>query len=180
MSGPSVAQGYWGRPDETRVTFGAHLSGGAGPYLRTGDLGFLSDKELLVTGRLKDLIIVNGRNILPADLETECARIFGDPAGCVQAAFEMAEGSVVVVAEVDPVRDDVAQPGADSARERIAASYSLHPFSIVLVRRGSIPRTTSGKVRRKATRDRLTAGELTVLLSSGPSPWSTGKRPVDS
>ena len=69
VSGPSIAQGYWDRPDATAESFGAHLPDGRGPFLRTGDLGFLHDDELYVTGRLKELIIIRGRNVYPHDLE---------------------------------------------------------------------------------------------------------------
>src|SRR5207237_6585398 len=67
VSGPSVAQGYWRRPDETAATFRAHMASGDGPFMRTGDLGFMHDGELYITGRIKDLIILRGRNHYPHD-----------------------------------------------------------------------------------------------------------------
>ena len=70
VAGPHVAQGYWDRPEETESTFKAHIADtGAGPFLRTGDLGFMREGELFVTGRLKDLIIIRGRNYFPQDIE---------------------------------------------------------------------------------------------------------------
>src|SRR6185369_3801905 len=93
VGGPSVAAGYWNRPAETAETFGAMLSNGAGPYLRTGDLGFLRDGELFVTGRRKDLIILRGRNHHPQDLEltTERAHPSLQPGGA--AAFSVDSGT---------------------------------------------------------------------------------------
>ena len=87
VAGPSVAQGYWGRPAQAAGTFGARLADGSGPFLRTGDLGFRRDGHLVVTGRIKDLMIVRGRNHYPQDLEFAAER--ADPAlrpGC-SAAF---------------------------------------------------------------------------------------------
>src|SRR4029077_12285630 len=89
VASPSVARGYWRRPDEARETFGAHLSNGEGPFLRTGDLGVLSDGELFVTGRIKDVLIVRGMKHYPQDLELTAER--QDPAiraGC-SAAFSL-------------------------------------------------------------------------------------------
>ena len=75
VAGPSVAIGYWGRPEDTDEAFKAHiLSDGDGPYLRTGDVGFVHDNELFVTGRLKDLIIIRGRNYYPHDIELTVER----------------------------------------------------------------------------------------------------------
>ena len=109
--GTSVAQGYWRRPDETRAEFGAVLPGEPGrPYLRTGDLGALVDGELVITGRIKDLIIIRGRNIYPQDLELAAAGLLSP--GCLSAAFELPGGSTEIglVAEIESAAS--AQEGA--------------------------------------------------------------------
>jgi acyl-CoA synthetase (AMP-forming)/AMP-acid ligase II len=106
VSSKSVALGYWNRPDETAHTFGAHLSDtGEGPFLRTGDLGFINDGELFITGRLKDLIIIRGRNHYPQDIELSVERSHAAlrPAGGAAFSIE-AEGEerLVIVHEVQP------------------------------------------------------------------------------
>ena len=105
MSGPNVARGYWDRAEDSELTFKAHVAGtGAGPYLRTGDLGFMREGELFVTGRLKDLIIIRGRNYFPQDIELI---VEGSHAGLRQgcaAAFSvdvLGEEHLVVAQEVD-------------------------------------------------------------------------------
>src|SRR5436305_8787057 len=105
VAGPSVAQGYWERPEETAATFGARLANGAGPFLRTGDLGFVSEGELFLTGRAKDLIILRGRNHYPQDIELTAERAHGALRPGCGAAFsieEEHEERLVVVWEVDP------------------------------------------------------------------------------
>src|SRR5207249_6352627 len=108
ISGPSVTRGYWNRPEETERVFGARLADtGEGPFLRTGDLGFLWRSRLLVTGRLKDVIIVRGRKHYPQDIELTVER--SHPAirpGCAAAVSVPGPGGegVVIVAEVDPRR----------------------------------------------------------------------------
>src|SRR6202167_6814721 len=106
VSAPSVAQGYWSRPEETETTFHAYLAGtGEGPFLRTGDLGFLGDGELFVTGRLKDLIIIGGRNLYPQEIELTVQQSHPAvrPACCAAFSVEVAdEERLIVAAEVEP------------------------------------------------------------------------------
>lgn len=152
----SVAVGYWGRNDETRTTFGYYLDSGAGPFLRTGDLGFLDAEEVFVTGRLKDLIIIHGRNHYPQDIEQTVQSVH--PAlrrGC-GAAFEVnkdGQPMLVIVQEVqrhsgglDPARllGDV--------RQAVGDRHELHVHDLVLLEMGSIPKTSSGKVQRHRCR----------------------------
>src|SRR6185369_13917361 len=92
VSGPSVARGYWGRPSETEQTFGAHLANGEGPFLRTGDLGFFHDGQLFVTGRLKDLIVIRGRNLYPQDIELTVEQSHADLRSGAGAAFSVEAG----------------------------------------------------------------------------------------
>jgi acyl-CoA synthetase (AMP-forming)/AMP-acid ligase II len=171
VHGPSVAKGYWNRPDDTEETFGATIPGDpAGRrYLRTGDLGVLVDGELVITGRLKDLIIIRGRNLYPQDLEGTAAVLL--PAGCLSAAFE-GTGSLPVVglvAEVDTARVPPAELDELAARVRrsVADEYLLPELGVALIRKGTLPRTTSGKVQRALTRSLLADDRLATVLTIG-------------
>ncbi len=165
VSGPSVAAGYWGRPEETQRVFGARLPGGEGPFLRTGDLGFLQDGQLVVTGRLRDLIIIRGRNHYPQDIELTAER--ADPVlrpGCAAAFLAPAEGPdhrLVLVQEVrrQPAPVDVAGLVA-RIREAVAREHGLRVHTVVLIPAGAMPKTSSGKVQRRLCRDRLLSGGL--------------------
>ncbi|GGY05676.1 fatty acyl-AMP ligase [Streptomyces hiroshimensis] len=166
LRGPSIARGYWGRPDLTAEAFGAAL---AGPdeestgWLRTGDLGALDDGELYVTGRLKEMLIVNGRNIYPHDVEAVVRS--ADPALGTGAAFAVASpydgrDRLVVVQEL---RDGTHAHDELLARVRRAVSgeFGVAPDTVLLVAPGTVHRTTSGKIQRTLMRDRYLAGELT-------------------
>jgi acyl-CoA synthetase (AMP-forming)/AMP-acid ligase II len=174
VAGGSVARGYWNRGEDTDATFGARLTDtGEGPFLRTGDLGFLRGEELFVTGRLKDVIIVRGRNHYPQDIERTVETC--DPAfrpGC-GAAFAVPVGTteqLVVVQEVDAGR--APNPGAwpRGVVRELADQHSLRAHAIVLVQRGTIPKTTSGKVRRRACRELYLADRLAVVARWPPPP----------
>jgi len=176
FAGDSVAKGYWRRPEETERVFAARIDGGDDEaYLRTGDLGFYSDNELYVTGRLKDLIIVGGRNYYPQDFE----RVLDDTvdatrAGCC-AAFSITvedEESLILVAELERQAAQAIQSvGAEALfrqiRENLAAECDIGPREIVLVRSGAIARTSSGKIRRAQCRRDYLDGRLPVLARSG-------------
>jgi natural product biosynthesis luciferase-like monooxygenase protein/amino acid adenylation domain-containing protein/FkbM family methyltransferase len=163
VSGPSVAHGYWGRPEESEKTFHARLAGRPGPgFLRTGDLGFLLDGRLFVTGRLKDLILVRGRNLYPQDLELTVQTSHPALAG-VGAAFAVEEGEaerVVAVQEIDPRRVSEAGEALESARRAVAEEHEAALHALVLVRPGAVPRTTSGKVQRRLCRRMFLEGSL--------------------
>ena len=157
LRGPSVVPGYFRRPDATAAAFRP------GGWLRTGDLGYQVDGELVVCGRLKDLIIVGGRNVFPEDLERSVHEVEGVRAGNV-IAFGIAGGrrgeSVVVVAELkagDPaaVRDAVARA--------VRSSVGIRPDDVVLLAPGTLPKTSSGKLRRSLCRARYQAAELETL-----------------
>ena len=173
VAGPGVARGYWDDPAETVETFRASTADtGEGPFLRTGDLGFLHNGELIVTGRLKDLIIVDGRNHYPQDIERTVERSHSliRPGG--SSAFSVEAGDrerLVVAAEVDRgylrVLADTGVTAGDDAvkqaiRRAVAAEHDLRAHAIVLLRPGALPRTSSGKVRRRACRDGYLAGSL--------------------
>jgi acyl-CoA synthetase (AMP-forming)/AMP-acid ligase II len=163
VAGGSVTLGYWQREDITEETYGAHTSAGEGPLLRTGDLGFILDGYLYVTGRLKDVIIVNGRNLYPQDIE-EAARVH--PAVGAGAAFgiDSGEEQVVLVQEIrhtalgDLTLEDLA------ARIMVALARSLGiRANVVLVDRGTVVKTTSGKIKRRHMRELFLNGEIVSL-----------------
>ncbi|HKP07823.1 MAG TPA: fatty acyl-AMP ligase [Microbacterium sp.] len=169
VRGTSVAQGYWRRPEQTAEDFGASLAGVPDEvYLRTGDLGAMVDGELVITGRLKDLIIVRGRNIYPQDLEHSASALLGT--GCLSAAFERpgAAPEVGIVAEVDPsaTADDLDALVA-ALRSRVAAEFTLPALGVALIRKGTLPRTTSGKVQRGLTRRLLHEQRLQLVHLDG-------------
>ncbi len=155
ITGPSVAVGYWNKPDISEQVFRAKIEGDTSgtTYLRTGDLGFVRDHHLFVTGRLKDVIIVRGRNYYPQDIEDTAAA--GDaalrPGSC--AAFsdeEAGDAKLVVVVEVLRVRLkklDV-EKVCQNVRRAITEAFGLSVADVVLVKPGAVRKTTSGKVRR--------------------------------
>jgi acyl-CoA synthetase (AMP-forming)/AMP-acid ligase II len=164
VAGPSVSEGYWRNSTATHKTFEA-VCGGRGHYLRTGDLGFSWDDEIVITGRLDDLINVRGRNIYPSDLENEVTQRVSSHGNVVAAAFGWEDQAVAMVVEAEPKADS--RRIAAMVNKEIARDFALGSIGVAVVRRGVIPRTTSGKVRRSATRDLLVAGELPVLHSEG-------------
>ncbi|MEV0401889.1 fatty acyl-AMP ligase [Actinoallomurus sp. NPDC050550] len=165
VAGGSVALRYWQRAEASEETFRARLSTGEGPFLRTGDLGFLHDGELYVTGRLKDLIIVNGRNIYPQDVEEASRDVH--PAARAAAAFGVENGRehVVLVQEVRP-KDlgDLTYEGlARKIKGELARAFGLPSMNVVLVQRGGVGKTTSGKIQRRRMREMFLAGDLSPL-----------------
>ncbi len=168
VSGPSIAHGYWELKEETQNTFNAYLADtGEGPFMRTGDLGFLQDGELFVTGRLKDLIIIHGNNHYPQDIEltVESAHIALQPGG--GAAFSITvdgQEKLVIIQEVTrkhrkPDIDAV----ASTVRQAIAEKHDLQVFAIVLVKPMSIPKTSSGKIKRRACKTAFLENSLEVV-----------------
>ncbi|MGW2839380.1 fatty acyl-AMP ligase [Streptomyces sp. NPDC001493] len=177
VNGPCVADGYHGRPEESLRIFGARLVGeeDLGSWLRTGDLGFVHDGELFVTGRLKDVIIRKGRNYYPQDIEVSAES--ADPAlqpNCA-AAFSVDDGAaerLVLVVEADgrAQRDGGAKGLHARVRAAVLDRQRLEADEILLVRRGSLPKTSSGKVQRRETRRRYLDGEFQArtIPSSAP------------
>ncbi|WP_405755144.1 AMP-binding protein [Streptomyces sp. NBC_01411] len=174
VTGPSVAPGYWRRPEETRRVFGARIAGEDAGYLRTGDLGFQLEGRLVVTGRRKDLLIVRGRNHYPHDIEFTAEH--AHPAlrvGC-SAAFQVpddsAEERLVLVMEVRGAPEAVDGAGITArVREAVALVHGLRAHTIMLVGRGTVPKTSSGKVQRSLCRARYLAGELTEIAPHVPA-----------
>ena len=178
IAGSSVAQGYWQRPQETEQTFGAYLAdSGNGPFLRTGDLGFINDGELYVTGRIKDAIIIRGQNHYPTDIERTVEN--SHPAlrpGCGAAFGIELKGRerLVVVQEVERsyLRRLAATEVIGQLRQAVAAQHGLQVYAIVLVKTGSIPKTSSGKIRRYACRSGFKEGSLKVVFDWSENPQS--------
>jgi acyl-CoA synthetase (AMP-forming)/AMP-acid ligase II len=163
VSGPSVGAGYWRRPDETRATFNATLPGTGRPYLRTGDLGFLRGGQLYLTGRIKDLLIVRGRNIHPHDVEDAAQRAhrLGRPGG--GAAFATRSGQVVLVQESTATAPGELAEAAAAMRRAVLEEQQIRLAEVILVPPREVPKTSSGKVQRSACRRMALAGELAVL-----------------
>lgn len=165
VSSPSVASGYWNRPLQTKDTFHAYLDTDKKPYLRTGDLGFLQDGELFVTGRLKDLIIILGRNHYPQDIELTVEQ--SHPAlrlncGAVFSVEIAGVEQLVIVQEVKRthLRKLNGNDAIAAIRKEVAQEHDLQAFAILLLKTGKLPKTSSGKVRRSACRDGFLAGSL--------------------
>jgi acyl-CoA synthetase (AMP-forming)/AMP-acid ligase II len=168
VAGPSVAAGYWNRPKESEKMFCARLAdSGDGPFLRTGDLGFLMKKELFITGRIKDVIIINGRNLYPQDLEATAHSSHPglQPFGGVAFAVERdGQERLVIAQEVQRefLRADSAEMIA-AIRQAIVRDYDVQAHAIALLKPGQIPRTSSGKVRRSLCRTSLMSRELETV-----------------
>jgi amino acid adenylation domain-containing protein len=185
LSGPVVAQGYWNRPDATAETFNAFLADTSeGPFLRTGDTGFLHCGELFVTGRLKDLIIIRGVNHYPQDIEFTVQQSDLALAPDCGAAFSVEAGGeerLVVVQEVERTsrRNLDALGLVDAIRQAISRRHELQVHAIVLIRTGTLPKTSSGKTRRHACREKFLGGRLEVVAewregASGPTLRQSG------
>ena len=182
VQGPSVPSGYWGLPEESAASFEWRLADtNEGPFLRTGDLGFVADGEIYVTGRLKDLIIIAGRNHYASDIELTVQRS-GAPVrlGACAAISEDINGveELVIIAEVDerrlPANAQPESPGAESLSEfwasatktvrgAIADEHGLSARSVVFVEPRSLEKTSSGKPRRQHYKKLFLEGKLAVL-----------------
>ncbi len=178
ISGPSIAQGYWNRPDETEKTFKAYLTDtGEGPFLKTGDMGFLQGDELFIAGRQKDVIILWGRNHYPHHLEmtVEQSHPALRPGGGAVFGLEInGEEQLVVAQEVEsrylPSLDTDAVIKA--IRQALVSHHMVETYAIVLLRPGSVPKTPTGKTQRSACRTQFLEGRLNVIaqwLNSQPA-----------
>ncbi len=169
VQSPSVAQGYWGQPEVTEHAFGAYIAGtGEGPFLRTGDLGFVQDDELFIAGRIKDLIIIRGQNHYPQDIEhtVQASHPTLRP-GC-GAAFSVEAGGderLVVVQEVVQRAPDGLEwrEVIAAIRAAVASNHELQAYGVVLLETGSIHKTSSGKIQRRACRQGFLDEALRVV-----------------
>lgn len=167
VSGPNVGLGYWNKPGDTELTFRARIEDTQeGPFLRTGDLGFVDHDELFVAGRLKDLIILHGRNHYPQDFEftvEKCDKALRP--GCT-AAFAVETGKEERLVVVQELRDSN-QAGLPEIIKKIRSAlfqeHGVTPYAVVLVAAGSVPKTSSGKIQRQACRAAYLSGALNVI-----------------
>lgn len=194
ISGPSVAQGYWQRPQETAEVFQAYLATGEGPFLRTGDLGAFCEGELFITGRRKDVIILDGRNLYPQDIELTVERAHpAIRAGCC-AAFSLEqdeEERLIVLAEIDhhyrapggvsspspasnPTGSVSDAPGPSQLdlqeiikgiRRAVAEYHGVRVHQVLLLKTGGVLKTSSGKIRRRACSQAFIQGTLRTWQS---------------
>lgn len=168
VHGPSVAKGYWQRPRESQDTFGARLEPDGDGFLRTGDLGVVHDGELFVTGRVKDLIIIRGRNHYPHDIEATVqgshAALRADCGAAVAVEID-GEERLVVIQEVE--REHLQRLNTADVmgcvREAVTSQHDVSVHAIVLLKPGGIPRTSSGKVQRHACATAFVGGRLPVI-----------------
>jgi len=167
VSGPSVAQGYWRRADATEHTFRAYLKDtGEGPFLRTGDLGFMQDGELFITGRLKDLIIIRGLNHYPQDIELTVGKCHPRLRAGNGAAFTVNVADrerLVIVYEVERRQQKELDDVFDAIKKEVASEHDLIVDAMLLIKAGSIPKTSSGKIQRHASRAGFLDGSLEVV-----------------
>ncbi|MBO3747479.1 fatty acyl-AMP ligase [Streptosporangiaceae bacterium NEAU-GS5] len=164
VRGANVCSGYWNQPERTHETFGATLDGQSG-WLRTGDLGFVFEGDVYIAGRIKDLVLIAGRNHFPDDIEAIVADAHAAVRRGTVAAFSVEESDaerLVVVAEVDPG----SAAGLDAevllrtVRSVLFPAHGVELHRLVLVRPGGVPKTSSGKIRRTECRERYLTGSL--------------------
>ncbi|NEO94729.1 MAG: AMP-binding protein, partial [Moorea sp. SIO3G5] len=180
VSGESLASGYWNRPEATQETFQAYVANtGEGPFLRTGDLGFQLNGELFVTGRLKDVIIIRGRNHYPQDLELTLENSHPALRSHCSAAFSVersGEERLVVACELERtyLRNLNTEEVVKILRKAVSEEHDLQLYAVVLLKTGSIPKTSSGKIQRHACRTGFLNGSLDVA-----GEWMTNLEEVD-
>ncbi len=168
VGGSSIAQGYWDRPEESAQVFGAYLADPCeGPFLRTGDLGFLHDGELFITGRLKDLIIIRGRNHYPQDIEQTVERSYTGLHAGNGAAFSIevdGEERLVVVQEIGRrYQHNNLEAAIRAIRQAVAEEHELQLYAAAIIKQGTIPKTSSGKIQRGAAKQLFQGGLLETV-----------------
>jgi acyl-CoA synthetase (AMP-forming)/AMP-acid ligase II/acyl carrier protein len=184
VAGPSVASGYWGSPVATEAVFSALLSGtDQGQHLRTGDLGFVLDDQLFITSRLTDLIIIRGSNHAPQDIErtAETSHPALRPGSGI--AFTIEDGGdarLVVVHEVRINRLKVdCEEVATAIRHAVTEEHGIDVYAVVLLKPGALPKTSSGKLRRRYCRGQFLAGDLQEIGLSIRQPAASGAHAAD-
>lgn len=166
VASPSVAHGYWNRPQQTLETFHVYLANtGEGPFLRTGDLGWMQDGELIVTGRLKEVMVIRGRNHYASDLEKTVAAshpALGAGWGAAFTVEQSGQTHLVIVQEVTRtwIRQMQPQEVITAIRQRVAQVHGLQVDTVVLVKPSSLPKTSSGKIQRHRCRSQFLANQL--------------------
>ncbi|HEX7375580.1 MAG TPA: condensation domain-containing protein, partial [Pirellulales bacterium] len=166
VAGESIGQGYWNHPQESDATFRAALADGSGPYLRTGDLGFFDDGELFIAGRRKELIIIQGRNHYPHDVEETVWRAHPLLKADGGAAFSIDVGGeerLAVVQEVIRPKKANLNELIERVRSQVAEVHGVPPAAVALIPAGTLPKTSSGKTRRRGCREQFLSGDLPML-----------------
>ncbi|MCK5338525.1 MAG: fatty acyl-AMP ligase, partial [Bacteroidales bacterium] len=169
--GPSITQGYWDNAEETEKTFKAYIEGTEdGPWLRTGDLGFIHEGQLYVSGRMKDLIIIRGSNFFPNDIEHSVENSHDALRQNASTAFSAeieGEEKLIIIQEVERthMHDFDEEEVFEAIRNAIFADHGIQPNMITLVRMGSIKKTSSGKTQRFAMRTVWANNELNILAN---------------
>jgi acyl-CoA synthetase (AMP-forming)/AMP-acid ligase II len=180
VSDPSVARGYWQRPEETEETFKAYIQDtGEGPFLRTGDYGFLKDGELYIAGRIKDLIIMRGTNHYPQDIEWTVQHLHPALRSDYGAAFSIEDSGneqLVVVQEIER-RSESFDPEQliGDIRQEIAEEHEITAYAIVLAKSGTILKTASGKIQRRACRQNFLEGKINIVAAWSEKPEFVAK-----
>ena len=158
VSGKSVSKGYWNAPDESRRVFDSRLDGG-GPFLRTSDLGFLRDGELFITGRIKDVLIISGRNVYPHDVEHVVGGCHPSihPQSCAAFGVDL-DGEERLVVQVEATHDATANPDTrkqmvQAVRAAVVTEFDMTVYEVHVVEPGTVARTSSGKLRRFACKE---------------------------
>ena len=170
VKSPSNAKGYWKAPDATERTFHAKIAETKeGPFMRTGDLGFMMDGELFVTGRIKDLIIVRGVNVYPQDIEMTVQktsphlRPLGGAAFMVRDDSELPQEHLVIVQELERQFKGETAPLFTDIKKAVALEHEIPVQGIVFIKSGSIPKTSSGKIQHHACRNGFLDGSLSEI-----------------
>lgn len=189
ISGPNVAHGYWNNQELSRATFEAYTQDGDGPFLRTGDLGFMEAGELYVTGRIKDLLIVNGKNHYPQDIEQTAVLCDEAFTGRPGAAFLLPEGeheALTLVQELSKsflarrgreFRSSVVRDLKAKIRDAVLSEHGLALKYVLLVPQGSLPVTTSGKIQRSYAQRLLREGQFREVWEQPTPPSSSSSSP---
>ncbi|HFC11943.1 MAG TPA: amino acid adenylation domain-containing protein [Anaerolineae bacterium] len=175
--GGSISKGYWKKPTVTAETLNATLADGTGSYLRTGDLGFMQDGELFVTGRLKDLIIIRGRNYYPQDIEfsiANCHEAIQPNAGAAFSVDIDNTEKLIIVQELRRTHSKAdPAPIIAEIRATISEQHELVAHTIVLIKPRSISKTSSGKIQRRLIRNHYLKNKLRVIAkdtAAAPAP----------
>ncbi|VVM85413.1 MULTISPECIES: non-ribosomal peptide synthetase [Pseudomonas] len=182
-SGPSIASGYWRNPEASAKTFVQHAGQ---TWLRTGDLGFLRNGELFITGRLKDMLIVRGHNLYPQDIEQTVEREVEVVRKGRVAAFAVTvdgQEGIGIAAEISRSVQKILPPESliKAIRQTVAEAYQEAPSVVVLLNPGALPKTSSGKLQRSACRNRLADGSLdSYAVFPSASNESTGNSESES
>ncbi|NHZ35813.1 AMP-binding protein [Massilia rubra] len=169
IRGASVAHGYWRKPEESQAVFGASIDGIGGHFLRSGDLGFMAEDHLFIVGRSKEVLVFDGRNLFPQDIEASVEALDAAfrPDACAAFSVERDDGEhLVIFQELDSRAAPVAAGLEERVREALADEHGVMRLeAMCLLKAGQLPRTSSGKIQRSECRKLYSAGSLAYLWS---------------